>query len=214
MFKKWFGKDKQDSTPQAPEVMGLRLGGAFELDTLRLRLIEPHLIVEGVAKTQFIQAVGEVKLDESTTVLRFYTDDEGFLEVLLTGGVSEEHISDVKLWYFYDTQDVADAKNWNLMLKNDIAKPRYSLDDYEFEQVWKSAGESKPVAVTEKTYHNDGKQSQTDQFLMLYERCADTELYEYALVSGEEKIIDNHADRCLVRSSGFDIMAADITIIG
>ena len=78
MFKKLFGKkDAEPKIVQPPEIMGLRLGGAFELDPLKLKLIEPNLVVQGVAKTQLIQAVGEVKLDESTTVLRFYTDDEG-----------------------------------------------------------------------------------------------------------------------------------------
>ncbi len=32
MFKKWFGKkDTETKTVLAPEIMGLRLGGAFEL---------------------------------------------------------------------------------------------------------------------------------------------------------------------------------------
>ncbi|MBQ0756081.1 MAG: DUF2491 family protein, partial [Amphritea sp.] len=82
MFKKWFGKKESPPVTLAPEIMGLRLGGAFELDDLKLRLIEPNLVVEGVARTQFIQAVGVIKLDESTTVLRYYTDDEGFLQIL------------------------------------------------------------------------------------------------------------------------------------
>lgn len=109
MFKKLFNRHKQSAPAgsQAPEIIGLRLGGAFELDALRLRLLEPALIVENVATTQFIEAVGEVRLDANTTVLRYYTDDEGYLEVLLEGGMQEQHIVDVKLWYFYDTVGLA-----------------------------------------------------------------------------------------------------------
>lgn len=217
MFKKWFGKNDEATadTVNAPEVMGLRLGGAFELDSLRLRLIESKLIVEGVAATQFIQAVGEVQLDENTKVLRFYTDDEGFLEILLSGGSGEEHVSDVKLWYFYDTKSIDSDSLWENVLKEQIARPSQTLEGFDFKQAWKSVGESSAaVAVTEKTYYPDREPAETDQFLMLYERHDSDDLYEYLLVSGEEKIINYQADRCLVRSTGFDIMAADISIIG
>ena len=37
MFSKLFGKkDKQENKPKAPEIMGLYLGGSFELDDLKL----------------------------------------------------------------------------------------------------------------------------------------------------------------------------------
>lgn len=217
MFKKLFGLDKKeaDSTPESPEIMGLRLGGAFELDPLKLKLIEPNLIVEGVAKTHLIQAVGQVKLDANTTVLRFYTDDEGFLQVLLEGGMTENHISDVKLWYFFETKAIANSSDWDNALKNTISQSQMSLEGYTFERVWGSTGsDSPPVAMTEVTYSEDGSKAETDQFAMMYERQADGDLYEYMMVAGEEKIIDNQHDRCLVTSTGFDINSADMTIIG
>lgn len=216
MFKKLFGKkEPKTQAPKAPEIMGLRLGGAFEFDKLKLRLIEPSLIIEGVAPTQLIQAVGEVKLDENSTVLRFYTDDEGFLQVLLTGGMSENHIADVKMWYFYETKGVAGLSEWNRVLDGDISQATRSLEGHTFSRVWEGTGaESPPVAMTEKTYSGDGSVSETDQFAMLYERELESEQFEYLLVAGEEKIIDNHADRCLVTSTGFDVQAADIQIIG
>lgn len=217
MFKKLFGLDKKqaDVAPKAPEIMGLRLGGAFELDPLKLRLIESSLIVEGVAKTHLIQAVGEVKLDASTTVLRFYTDDEGFLQVLLEGGMTENHISDVKLWYFFETQAIANKSDWDRALKHDISNSHANLEGHTFERVWGSTGsDSPPVAMTEITYSEDGSKAETDQFAMMYERQADGDVYEYLMLAGEEKIIDNQPDRCLVTSTGFDINSTDLTIIG
>jgi len=216
MFKKWFGKkDEPPIKPKAPEIMGLRLGGAFEIDDLKLRLIEPKLVVEGVARTQLIQAVGEVQLDESTIALRYYTDDEGFLQVLLTGGRTENHIADVKLWYFYDTKAVGSDSDWNHLLDNTISQPSRELEGQSFTRVWQGTGTSSPpVAMTEKTYHEDGNVSETDQFAMLYERQIDGDLYEYLMLAGEEKIIGNRADRCLVTSTGLDIQPADIDIIG
>ena len=70
------------------------------------------------------------------------------------------------------------------------------------------------MAVTETTYEEDGDVSTTDQFMMLYERPIDNGRTESLLVVGEEKIVGNNADRCLVISTGFDIEPADITING
>jgi len=216
VFKKWFGKKETEvKKVEAPEIMGLRLGGAFELDPLKLKLIEPHLVVQGVAKTQLIQAVGEIKLDENTTVLRFYTDDEGFLQVLLTGGMTENHISDVKLWYFYDTKGISTNKDWDYQLSNMISTSNKRFEGNDYIRVWgESDLSSPPVAMTEKTYSEDGCVSDTDQFSMLYERKATDALYEYLMLTGEEKIIINSADRCIVTSTGFDVQSADIEIIG
>lgn len=214
MFKKFFKKETP-AGPNVPEIMGLKIGGAFELDPLKLRLIEPHLIIEGAAKTQLIQAVGVVKPDNNSTLLRFYTDDDSFVQVILNGGMTENHIEDVKLWYFYDTKSVSSEQDWNHLLSNTISQPSYSLEDHRFERVWEDVGsQSPPVAVTEKTYSEDLTESETDQFMMLYERGINDDLCEYLMVSGEEKIIDNQFDRCLVTSTGFDLRPADITIIG
>lgn len=218
MFKKWFGKEpeKQQETVKAPEIMGLRIGGAFELDSLKMRLIEPDLIIEGAASTHLIQAVGEVKLDATTTVLRYYTDDDAFIQVLLEGGMTENHISDVKLWYFYDTQSISTQAQWDKVLAETISQTSITLEDYQFTPVWENAAQdvAAPVAMTELTYSEDGSTSETDQFCMLYEREIKAETFEYAMFSGEEKIIENRADRCMVKMTGFDLQPADLQIIG
>lgn len=216
MFSKLFGKKKEISpAAAAPEIMGLHLGGAFELDALKLRLIEPQLIVENVAKTHLIQAVGEVKLDENSTVLRYYTDDDSFLQVLLTGGRTENHIADVKLWYFYETKSVGSEADWEVLLASGISKPIAECDGRSFSRVWESTGTvSPPVAMSEKTFSEDGAISETDQFAMLYERDIGAGLHEYLMYVGEEKLSDNQLDRCFVVSTGFDIQPADIEIIG
>lgn len=216
MFGKLFGKSDSD-TPKvnAPEIMGLYLGGSFELDPLKLKLLEPKLTIEGAATQHLIQAVGEAHLDSGGKILRFYTDDDAFLQVVLDGGDTENHISDVKLWYFYDTKTVGSDSQWQQLISNDISTPSYDLDGVSFERVWNAVGDtSPPVAVTEKTYELDGDISETDQFMMLYERAIDGEQYESLLVCGEEKLIDNNFDRCLVLSTGIDLGPADITING
>ncbi|OUS36913.1 hypothetical protein A9R01_05270 ['Osedax' symbiont bacterium Rs2_46_30_T18] len=217
MFKKWFGKKETPIVKDlAPEIMGLRIGGAFELDSLKLRLIEPKLIIEGAATTHLIQAVGVVKLDDTTTVLRYYTDDDAFIQVLLEGGMTENHISDVKLWYFYDTQSISSQSQWDRILDSGISQSEIQLEGNHYQPVWQNAegAIAAPVAMTEKTYAEDGSNCETDQFCMLYERQIQEDMFEYVMYFGEEKILENRADRCLVKTTGFDLQPADIDIIG
>jgi hypothetical protein len=215
MFSKLFGKKDTETKPKAPEIMGLYLGGSFELDPLKLRLIEPELMIEKAASHHLIQAVGEVNLDTGGKILRFYTDDDAFLQVILDGGDTENHITDVKLWYFYETKTIGSEAQWKQVIASGISKPTYMLDDEEYQRVWDAVGEeSPPVAMTEKTYEQDGDTSETDQFVMLYERHLEGDEMETLLVTAEEKLVNNNFDRCLVISTGFNIDQADITING
>ena len=215
MFSKLFGKKDTPKSPKAPEVMGLYLGGSFQIHPLKLKLIEQSLIIESAASSHIIQAVGEVDLDSGGKILRFYTDDDAFLQVVLDGGVTENHITDVKLWYFYETKTVGTDTQWQQLLKNDISQAQYALEGNSYQRVWDAVGDVSPaVAMTEKTYEEDGDVSETDQFVMLYERELDDGNIEALLVSGEEKLVGQNFDRCLVISSGFNIEQADITING
>lgn len=217
MFSKLFGrKDKEQAhKPETPEIMGLYLGGSFELDPLKLKLIEPSLKISGAASKHLIQAVGKVILDTGGTMFRFYTDDDAFLQVITDGGETENHITDVKLWYFYDTKTVGSDAQWQDLLNNGISQASYALGDDSYDRVWDAVGDvSPPVAMTETTFEEDGDVTTTDQFIMLYEKSISEDDIEAVLVSGEEKIVGNNHDRCLVISTGFNLSPSDITING
>ncbi|WP_394175111.1 YjfK family protein [Thalassotalea litorea] len=210
----WFKKKNPKIEDKAPEILGLRLGGAFDLDTVKMTFIEPELIIDGAANTQFIEAVGLVQLDPQTTVLRYYTDDEGYIQILVRGELKDENVEDVKLMYFYETKGIANGRDWNNALERDISRPELYLQGHTFQRVWQTSGDtSPPVAMTEKTYAKDGTISETDQFAMLYERQFGPEKFEYAMLIGEEKIINNQHDRYLVTVTGFDLQPSDIYII-
>lgn len=208
----WLKKRRQAETiePAAPEIIGLRLGGAFELDDLKLRLTEPSLMIEGAARTQLIQAVGEVWLDEQTRLVRYYTDDEGFVQVL-AHGAGDADVSEVKLFYFFDSKPVDTDSEWQHLLDKGIVKGQWQLEDFTYQQVWEN---SRPVAMTEKTWLQNGTTSSTDQFVMVYERDAEAAVKEVLLVSAEEKIFNNRAERSLVLSTGFDLSPTDFKLIG
>jgi hypothetical protein len=184
MFKKLFGKSEQKKI-QRPEIMGLHVGGSFEIDPLKLKLIVPQLTIENPAVIHLIQSVGEVILDSNAKILRFYT--------LTIGNESQ----------------------WKNSLSQTVSQPTYQLEGHTFTRVWDAVGdESPPVAMTEKTYEEDEDTSLTDQFIMLYERELEGDEVEALMVSAEEKIIGQNHDRCLVTSTGFNIQPTDIRING
>nr|WP_086938496.1 YjfK family protein [Thaumasiovibrio occultus] len=208
----WF-KKKKPETPldPPPQVLGLKLGGAIELDALKMRLLEPDLTIEGAATTQLIKAVGLVQLDNNTRILRFYTDDDGFIQVLQDGGVDDADVAEVKLFYFYETLPVDGNTAWDEWLNHKVVQATSELDGQTFHKSWDNTA---PVAMTEKTWTSETVTSETDQFIMLYAREANADHDEYLLVSAEEQILNNRAERCVALSTGFDLTPTDFKIIG
>jgi hypothetical protein len=215
MFERFFGKNKPvDKTANTPSIIGLRLGGSFEVDALLLRLIESEFVVEHVAPTQIIQAVGLVDMD-GTLIYRFYTDDEAFLQVIAEGGSADHNVVDVKLFHFYDTQDIASKSAWDELLNHQIGQPEYALEGHHYQRVWTAAGDyHNPVHMAEKTYDDEGDISETDQFTMLFERPLSNGSTESLFLSAEEKVVENNLERCLVISTGMTLTPSQITIHG
>ena len=206
-------KPEEDIKPlhsSVPELMGLKLGGSFTLDSMLLKTIEDELTIEGASLTQIIEAVGVVQIDEQHRLVRYYTDDEGFIQILQYG-TDESGISEMGLWYYFDARPVSDA-NWDSVLKNEVvvAQGKYMLDGNEFDQFWE---DDAPVPMVEKTYHKDGKVTETTQFGMSYTRPLPDGEVEMLLVTAEERInqVYNTLERELVRSTGFTINSIDIT---
>ncbi|MGC9458793.1 YjfK family protein [Vibrio genomosp. F10] len=210
----WFKKkttEPKETSDTAPEVLGLRLGGAFELDDLKFRMIEPELVIEGASRTQIIQAVGVVSLDENTRLVRFYTDDDGYLQVLQHGR-DDSGVAEVKLFYFYETKPIDSDSLWDSWLNSTLVQPSMSLEGHTFEKVWEN---EQPVAMTEKTYDREGRVSQTDQFVMLYERDVNDHYAESLLIACEESVKNQHQlERCVTHITGVNVSATDFTVIG
>lgn len=211
-----FFKNKQDKNAlsQAPSVMGLRLGGSFEIDPLLMKITEGCLIIDGAATAHIIKAAGIAELDGSW-IFRFYTDDDAFIQVITEGGKSEEHVVDVKLFHFYDTQDVASQAVWDDLLYKKIGKESYELEGYTFQRVWTSTSDyHNPVYVQEKTYDADGDASVTDQFIMLFERPIADGNTESLFLSAEETEEEGGLTRCLVLSTGITLTPSQLTVHG
>ena len=207
---------KKDTTPtiDKPNVMGLCVGSSFDLDMLSFQLILNELTIGNVAETQLIQAAGKVNLG-STTLFRFYTDDEAWLQVVCEGGVEQEHIVDVTLFHYYDTLHV-DKQRWQQLLDTEIGTPMYTLNGNTYYRVWTSASEyHPPVAMQEKTYDDSNDVSETDQFVMLFERELTDGSFEQLYLSAEESLNDSEQlEQCLVISTGVKISPTQIQVNG
>lgn len=216
MFSKLFGnKQKSDPRSEAPSIIGLRLGGSFEIDPLLLKLTLDDLVVDTCAPTQIIKSAGIVDLD-GTWVFRFYTDDDAFIQVVAEGGRSDEHVVDVKLFHFYDTQDISSQAIWDQLLNEIIGAPTYGLEGYTYSRVWTSASDyHNPVHMAEKTYDDEGDFSMTDQFTMLFERPISGGQTESLFLAAEEKEEESgNLSRCFVISTGITLTPAQLTIHG
>lgn len=220
MFGKLFGKKKSESESgndvKKPRILGLEVGTSFSIDTLGIKLHIDKLVIEDIGKDHIIHSAGEVNLD-GTRILRFYTDDEAWLQVVCQGELKEENIQDVKLFHYYDTFSVDSQKAWDELLDSGVAKPSYDLEGHTFMPVWASVDEDggKPVHMREICYDESDDPSETDQFAMLFEREVDAgeELYEFLYVSAEEVETEhNTLDRCLVLSTGINLSPAQINI--
>lgn len=199
----------------SPRILGLGLGRSFEIDALLLRLLEEQTLTGVIAPTQIIRAAGSVCLDD-TTIFRFYTDDEAFLQVVARDGTSEENVTDVKLFHYYDTEDYSCESSWNDLLDKKIGVETYHVADKSFHRVWKAAGSyHKPVYMKETTFDSSLEHSETDQFVMLFERELADGGFESLMLSAEESMEETGSlSRCLVTSTGISLSASQIVIHG
>ncbi|MFT5085277.1 MAG: hypothetical protein ACI9Y1_003335 [Lentisphaeria bacterium] len=210
-FKK---KSKHSPLDDAPSVMGLRLRGSFDIDPLLLKMFESSLIIDGAATSYIIKAAGVVELD-GTWMFRFYTDDDAFIQVITEGGKLDEHVVDVKLFHFYDTQDVPTQAIWDSLLNEKIGGATYQLEGHSYNRVWTSVSHyHNPVHMQERTYDETGTFSDTDQFVMLFERPISDENTESLFLSAEETIEEGNLTRCLVLSTGITLSPSQLTVHG
>lgn len=214
MFNFFKKKSSAEPTIEKPAVMGLCVGSSFDLDKLSFQLILKELVISDVADTQLIQAAGEVDLD-GTTLFRFYTDDEAWLQVVCEGGDDEEHIVDVTLFHYYDTLQV-NASEWDDLLNHKMGGPTYELEGHTYHRVWTSASAyHPPVAMQEETYDDSNEVNETDQFVMLFERELSDGSFEQLYLSAEESLNDNNQlERCLVISTGVKLSPTQIRVNG
>lgn len=198
-----------------PQLMGLRLGGSVRLDSLFLSLHEGAGLLEESLSEVMIEALGIIELDESTTILRYYTNDDGFIQVNVSGEIKDHNVTEVMLWYYSDTQGVSDQERWEKAL-SDMSLKEKAYEGNAYRPVWDNTYDDSLVAMTETVHDLKGNTHVVDEFFMLYQRVIidSPETYELLMVSGEEKEVGfGDLERCVVTSIGYHLSQNDFTAI-
>ena len=101
MIGRFFRRDTPEALPEERGPLGLIIGGALEIDTLRLQADmatgEPAMgAPEG--GPFIVAAVGQAMLDADTMLTRYYDEDHRLLQVLAPPGAGMEAVNDVSLY--------------------------------------------------------------------------------------------------------------------
>lgn len=199
------------SQVQKPMALGLGVGMSFKLSPLMIKSLLSDLTVTAIAPEQIVKAAGTVDMD-GVTVVRLYTDDDAWLQVVFDGAPDASNVVDITLFHYYDTLSINNDSEWDRVFQHDVAKPAYTLkkdgETLSFTPVWGgSNGVSAPVRLEETCYDETDEPSRTLQCAMLYQRPLpkNPNEVEVLFVAAEQRLDVDAVDRCLVISTGIKL---------
>ena len=209
-------KDDKESKIAVPSPLNLRLGCAVELDFLPWKMLGEQLCCALPEGLQIIEAAGFVDLGAGASLCRFYTSEDGFIQISSTGGYEAQHIDDIKFFVFTQTHNIASQSGVNLWVSDDglIGKTQFRLDGAIYQRVWDEAVPDaiEPVRFTETVYNRDSAivTYDVDHLAMLYQRSvSDDQRCEYLLASLEFSAED---EATAVVSLGVDLDASSMCV--
>ncbi len=215
MIFDWFKSKKEDSV-SLPSPLNLRLGSAVELDLLPFQMMREKLgftLPEGL---QTIEAAGFIDLGAGSALSRFYTADDGFIQISTSGGYETQNIDDIKFFVFTQTHNIASQSGINLWVSEGglIGDKRFQLDEALYQRVWDETipGRIEPVSFTETVHSRDESIASydVDHLAMLYQRqIIGSDRYEYLLTSLE---FSGENEATAVVSLGFDLELSSMNI--
>ena len=173
-LKKIFGEEREE-TPE-PRVPGIEdfpisgIGASFQLDVQHPRLRECFPDASGL---QIVVAVGLIEVDERYKLVRFYTNDEGFLQVHVDGPLRLENIELLTLWFTESVKSVSGEEDWERLLEEEVVLEEVELWGDRFVPAWEDTS-GRPIAFRENYASEKGKR-EIDHFMMLYRDVADEE---------------------------------------
>ena len=190
-FRNLFGGHMSSAPATGP--LGLRIGAAVELDTLRFRMIADRLKFELPGDTLFISAMGRVDLGDGSIVLRYYTDQHAMFQILCVGGETDAHIQEVTLYAPY-TSFYPEGPEWTEWEGEGgkIGQRAYTLDDGTiYDRIWfkEDPDWSSPVRFQETVVDDENEASLIGQEVMLFGRQipGDPAYGEYLLLAIERR---------------------------
>ncbi|CAM3960086.1 DUF2491 domain-containing protein [Vreelandella rituensis] len=200
-------------------VEGLRLDGRVKIQLIGLRAHEDALFAWDDDSYHHIAAVGHVDLGQGSHLVRFYLDNDTWLQANIEHG----HVIEYKLFDFYRVAHVSDSEFDTLI--NGVEKKADTLGancvtltaappaerSCEFNRVWGAPDSlwSAPVVFEESvTTLESLVPRQVRHHAMLYERNIQaSERMEYLLISAED---DGQGSFMVVYNLGVDVASVDI----
>ena len=203
---------------------GLRLGGMVSLNMLSLKAFDSlNFDASWSGTSQEIAAVGLVELGQGEQLVRFYLENDTWIQA----SVANANVFEYKLFDFLSSEHVSNLEFDDLINKpenetraNRLGQRSFHLpgsDSIEnelkhYQRVWGAEGSdwSAPVVLDERVSRaNNTGLSQVTHHCMLYERHDQTtERFEYILLSAEAD--EQEGSYQLVTSLGIDISAVII----
>ncbi|MEB2847966.1 DUF2491 family protein [Rhizobiales bacterium RZME27] len=213
----WFGKSKHEAAlPKELGPLGAGIGGALEIDFLSLEADvlggEPAMALPKSGPF-IIAAYGEVELDASTILSRYYDEDHRLIQVISTTGKPGDPIDDISFYHPWDSVVPAGPGDWNRWTGPDgiIGQPRYDADGVVYHRFW-SEGQGRADLVQFVETVDDGEaQREIHQTCMLYYRPLGT-AREMLLINVERDLnyTQAQAGSSIEFLIGYGLGAADV----
>lgn len=201
------------------DLEGLRLDGRVNIKLIGLRAHQDALFRWDDDAYHHIAAVGHVDLGQGTHLVRFYLDNDTWLQANIEHG----QVLEYKLFDFYRVAHLSDTEfdgviNGDDKQPNSLGAQTIALTsttdearECTYQRVWGN-GDSlwSPAVVFEEQVMSTESMSArgVTHHAMLYERTIqDTERMEYLLVSAES---DGEGSFMLVHNVGVDVASIDI----
>ncbi|TVP47812.1 MAG: DUF2491 family protein [Halomonas sp.] len=204
------------------ELEGLRLDGRVNIKLIGLRAHQDTLFTWDSDAYHHIAAVGHVDLGQGAHLVRFYLDNDTWLQANIEHGKVLEY----KLFDFYRVSHLSDAEFDNLINGEDkqpdtIGAQTVALTSTSdearictYQRVWGNGGSlwSPPIVFDEQVMTTESVSARhVTHHTMLYERTIQaSERMEYLLLSAEN---DGEGSFMVVHNLGVDVTSVDIDAI-
>ncbi|MBB4481742.1 YjfK family protein [Rhizobium etli] len=172
----WFGGNK-DEKPLPKELgpLTVAIGGAFEIDFLSLEADalggEPAMPLPR-SGTFIVAGYGEVSLDASTVLSRYYDEENRMIQVMSASGKPGDAIDDISFYQPWDSVVPVGQSEWNRWTgpAGLIGQPSYDADGILYNRFWGDGPErAQLVEFIEKVDDGEAQRS-IHQTCMLYYR--------------------------------------------
>ena len=164
-----------------------------------------------------IEAAGFIDLGAGAAICRFYTADDGFIQVSTTGGYGPQNIDDIKLFVFEQTHSIGSQQAADQWAGDQgfIGQSSFLLNDQTYRRAWDGTDSSKvsPVKVLETVHSKDTNIApyDVDHLMMLYQRTLrPSDRQEYVLTSLE---FTGEDEAAAVVSVGVDLERSSMTVM-